>query len=207
MCLKPEIIKNGGHVWKKQGRITPQACTCVEPGTMQLCSISEHSIQELQCQWRCYRLQGTGNPLTQCPYISYTAENPYYKGLRVILNIAVGLYACLPMLNVHRQWTCWTHWVNLQLWHYSYGKGETWRWVWITSVSVAPSLLRSLLSFLLPTPKAKYFLPLFCHKLESSSFSHFLSQTGCGWWVKWFVQGAERLVVHVEGTGKSVFNS
>lgn len=69
------------------------------------CSISEHSIQELQCQWQCYRLQGTGNPLTQCTFISYAAANPYYKCLRVVLNIVVGLYICLPMLNVHMQWT------------------------------------------------------------------------------------------------------
>lgn len=59
-------------------------------------SISGHSIQESQCQWQCCKLQGTENPLTQCPYISYAAANPYSRCLGGVWNIPVGLYACLP---------------------------------------------------------------------------------------------------------------
>lgn len=62
-------------------------------------SVSEHSVQGLYCQWWCYKLQRTGNPLTLCPYISYATINAYYKCLRGIINISAVLCACLHMLN------------------------------------------------------------------------------------------------------------
>lgn len=143
-------------------------------------SISGYSIHELQCPWQCYKVKGTENPLTQCPYISYAAANPYSKCLRVIWNITVGLCVSMPyaecvcavdLLDPLSKFSALTLFLR---------KGETWRWVCITSMSVTLSSLRSLLSVLVPTSKAKYFLPLFCHELESSSFSDFLSQTSCG---------------------------
>lgn len=169
-------------------------------------SILGYSIQELQCQWQCYKLQGTENPLIQCPCIIYAAASPYCKCLRVIWNITVGLHACLPNAEcayavdlldplsksgaltpfLQKRWN-----LKMNLCH-----------IYLCGCFFTKPFIISC-----ACPKAKYYLPLFCHELESSSFSIFFSQTGCWWWVKWFVQGAERLVVHVGSTGKSVFNS
>lgn len=63
------------------------------------CDVSGHSTRGLYCQWRCYRLQRTGNPLTPCPYVSYAAANAGYECLRDTINITAVSCACLHTLN------------------------------------------------------------------------------------------------------------
>lgn len=170
-------------------------------------SISGCSIQELQCQWQCYKLKGTENPLAPCPYISCAAANPYSKCLRVIWNITVGLHACLPyaecayaveLLDSLSKFAALTLFLQ-KVWNLKMSLHR----IYLCGCFFAKKPIITSCAY----PQSKVFSTAVCHELESNSFSSFLPQNGCRWWVKWFVQDAERLVVHVGSTGKSVFNS
>lgn len=146
-------------MWKKETRTALQACAHTLSQAPESLSISGHNIQRFHCQWQCYRLQGTGNPLTLCPCVSYAAANAYYKCLKGIINITVScaslsLHACFMCIS----WiNCWTHWGKCGFCYYHHWKCKTWRQVFIPSVSVAPSFAQKPSIIPLPYPQSKVF--------------------------------------------------